>query len=90
MIEAAPINFRKTGRCYATDCVRRRRLAFLLRFSRNPYSALTVSQPFQTYLAKGMTEQSVAVGPEVITQVIAGAHQQLLFEEYLLESTLTS
>ena len=28
-----------------------------------------------------MTEQSVAEGPEAITQVIAGAHQQLFYAE---------
>jgi len=69
--------FPLTGRCYATDCVRQRRLAFLLPFSRTPCSSLMVSHPFLNIMAKGMTEQSVAEGPEAITPVIAGAHQQL-------------
>jgi hypothetical protein len=54
------------------------RLAFLLLTSGTACSSSMVSHASWNVIAKGMTEQSVPLGPEAITYVIAGAHQQLL------------
>ena len=70
--------FPLTARCYAKDCVRRSRLAFLLPFNNNTCSSLTVSRHLSDHICKRYDRAIFGRRPGGDNQtVIAGAHQQL-------------